>query len=62
MIQDHDNDGDGLIDDDPALDFILYEEMTQNDRRQKEGRGGCFGVLLLIVLPGMGLLIFHWNC
>lgn len=39
MSQDHDDDGRGLIvDDDTALDFILYKEMTKNDQKQN---GGC---------------------
>jgi len=60
MTQDHDDDGRGLIvDDDPALDFILYEEMTRNDQKQKGGRGGCFGVVVLFLLPVAGMTLFY---
>ena len=63
MSQDHDDDGKGLIvDDDPALDFILYEEMIKNDQKQKGGRGGCFGVVALFLLPVAGVMFFYWKC
>jgi len=63
MTQDHDDDGRGLIvDDDPALDFILYEEMTKNDRKQKGGRGGCFGIVVLLLLPVASMMLFYWKC
>jgi hypothetical protein len=46
MTQDHNNDSRGLIvDDDPALDFILYKETTKDDQGQQGGRGGCFGII-----------------
>lgn len=63
MSQDHDDDGRGLIvDDDPALDFILYKEMTKNDQKQNGGRGGCFGVVVLFLLPVAGMMFFYWKC
>lgn len=40
----------GLIDDDPALDYILYEEMNKED-----GKGGCFGMILF--LPALYFMI-----
>jgi hypothetical protein len=33
----------GLLDDDPALDCILYEEMNKEERRPG-GKGGCLVV------------------
>lgn len=49
MSQDHDDDSRGLIvDDDPALDFILYKEMAKNEQKQKGGQGGCFGSIVLL--------------
>lgn len=61
MTQDHEDDGSGLIDDDPALDCILYEEMTQNDGKQTGGRGGCFGVATVLLLPVAGMMLFYWK-
>ena len=63
MSQDHDDDGRGLIvDDDPALDYILYEEMTKNDQKQKGDQGGCLGVVVLLLLPVAGMMFFYWKC
>jgi hypothetical protein len=45
-------DNQGLLDDDPALDFILYEEMVK-DEQQRRGKnlGGCLSLILLMVVP-----------
>jgi len=43
-FSDHDN----LMDDDPALDYILYEEMENNE--PQEG-GGCFSVIVIFLVP-----------
>ena len=62
MNQDHDDDGRGLIvDDDPALDYILYEEMSKNDRK-KGDRSGCFGLVVLLFLPVSSMILFYWKC
>lgn len=59
MTQDHDNDSRGLIiDDDPALDFILYKETTKDDQGQQGGRGGCFGIIVLLLLPLTSMVLF----
>jgi len=39
----------GLLDDDPALDYILYEDMTQDHKDQN--KSGCLGLVLLFLLP-----------
>lgn len=42
----------GLLDDDPALDFILYKEMEKEDRQPpRKPNQGCLGLLLLVFLP-----------
>lgn len=41
---DHDN----IMDDDPALDYILYEDMEKNP--PKKG-GGCLSVIVIFLLP-----------
>ena len=59
MTQDHDDDGRGLIvDDDPALDYILYKEMTKNDQKQKGGRGECLGIAVLLIIPVTSMMFF----
>lgn len=49
----------GILDDDPALDIILLEEMEKDERRSppKQG-GGCLGLIILCLLP-VGVLILH---
>ena len=39
-----------LLDKDPALDFILYKDMEQENKRSK-CKGGCLGVALFFFLP-----------
>ncbi len=50
------DDFDGLLDDDPALDGLLFEEMRRDD--QRDG-GGCVSLLLLLLVPAgfLALLI-----
>lgn len=50
-------DDNNLFDDDDALDYILYEEAN---KETTDGGKGCFGVVLLLILPvaGMGYLLF----
>ncbi len=47
-----DDDGyeDGLLDEDPALDYIIYEDMTSDERAGKQGQG-CLGFVAIVVLP-----------
>lgn len=55
----------GLLDDDPALDYILYEEMQKDERGggNRPKGGGCLGLLFLMTVPagafvcGLSLLI-----
>lgn len=44
----------GLLDDDPALDCILYEEMQKKEGGER-GRCGCLGLLILPLLPAGAL-------
>ena len=37
-----------LMDDDPALDYILYEDMEKNGGQKG---GGCLGVIAIFLLP-----------
>ena len=37
-----------LMDDDPALDYILYEDM---ERKGGQKGGGCLGVIAILILP-----------
>ncbi len=42
------DDFDGLLDDDPALDYILYEDM---EKKGGQKGGGCLGVVAILILP-----------
>lgn len=53
-MTDTDNDHDGLLDDDPALDCILFEEMRRDDQ---PGRGGCFGLIVVFLTPVLPLAL-----
>lgn len=63
MNQEHeDHDGHrGLIVDDEALDYILYEEITKNDWKRKGGKGGCLGVIVLLLLPVASVMLLSWK-
>lgn len=45
------DDHDGLIDDDPALDCILFEEMRRDSNQPN--RGGCLGLLLILMTSAL---------
>ena len=39
---------DNLMDDDSALDYILYEDM---EKKGEQKGGGCLGVVTILILP-----------
>jgi len=47
----------GILDDDPALDIILLNEMEKEHRRPSGQKSGCAGVLLVFLVP-TALLIY----
>jgi hypothetical protein len=48
----------GLIDDDPALDCILYNEMAKEEQRpQVKGKGGCLSLALFMVAPLISFIL-----
>ncbi|MBM9536307.1 hypothetical protein [Desulfobulbus alkaliphilus] len=49
---------DPLLDEDEALDYILYEDMEQ-ESEQQPGKGCLAGALLFLLVPGsVGLLMY----
>ena len=50
-MPDHHDDHDGLIDDDPALDCILFEEMRRDSNQP--GGSGCLGLLLILMTSAL---------
>jgi len=52
------DENDGLLDEDPTLDFILYQEM-EKENKQPGSKSGCLGgVLLFIIFPIGNFLYF----
>jgi|GEM_PF-1492542 len=45
-----------LLDDDPALYYILYEDIERENRGGKGGNG-CLGVIVLLILPLAAVVI-----
>ncbi|MDX9833918.1 MAG: hypothetical protein RBT36_01730 [Desulfobulbus sp.] len=52
---DLDPDHEPLLEDDETLDFLLYREMERESARPP--RGGCLGVVLLLLLPSACLAL-----
>ena len=53
----HDDKHDNIFADDDALDFIIYEEFEKHDRERKGGKGGCFGIVVLLLLPVVSVML-----
>lgn len=54
-FDDHDEDSDNIFDEDDALDYIMQQEVEQESIAE-QGKGGCLGLILLVVLPAPLLL------
>ena len=53
------DDYDGLIDDDPALDYIMYKKMTREEQQGPDRKNsGCL-VLLLVPAVSTGLYLIR---
>lgn len=55
-MRNDDDEYNGLLDDDSALDCILFEEMRK-ENAQRTGRGGCLGILIIFLIPTCFLAI-----
>ena len=49
---------DNIFDEDDALDYIIYDELENQEEQedQTESRGGCLTLLAFLLVPGCGLL------
>ena len=56
LMRDDNDEYNGLLDDDPALDCILFEEMRKEDKLGSR-KEGCLGMLLILVLPVLYCII-----
>lgn len=57
----HDDRHDNIFADDDALDFIIYEDLEKQDRERKGGKGGCFGIVVLLLLPVASVIFLSWK-
>jgi len=48
---------DNIFADDDALDFIVYDELEKQDQKQKGAKGGCFGIVMLLLLPVASVIL-----
>ncbi len=45
-------DDDNIFDEDDALDYIMYEEVSKNTQRgNNKSTGGCLSLLILLTIP-----------
>lgn len=58
----HDDGHDNIFADDDALDFIIYEELEKRGQERKDGKGGCFGMVVLLLLPAVSIVLLSWKC
>lgn len=54
----HENGTPPLFDEDPALDFLLYEEMHKENKPRSQA--GCLGVVIFCFVIPAGWLAHHW--
>ena len=57
----HDDRHDNIFSDDDALDFIIYKELEKQGQERKSGKGGCFGIVVLLLLPAASVMFLSWN-
>ncbi|MDD3813129.1 MAG: hypothetical protein PHZ02_00675 [Desulfocapsaceae bacterium] len=57
----HNDKHDNVFADDDALDFIIYKEIEKQNRERKGGKGGCFGIVALLLLPAASVMLLSWK-
>lgn len=50
MSEEKFDDHPGLLDEDPALDYVLYKEMEKEDKPPRKN-GGCLSLVLFSLIP-----------
>ena len=43
-------DDDNIFDNDDALDYIIYEELAEEEKNKKSN--GCLSIIVLLIAPG----------
>lgn len=57
----HDDRNGNIFSDDDALDFMIYDECEKQDRGKKGCKGGCLGIVVLLLLPSASMILFGWK-
>lgn len=47
---------DNIFDKDDALDYIIYDELSQKDKNKKNG--GCLSVLIAFTIPAGSIILW----
>jgi len=50
---------DNIFADDDALDFIIYEEFEKQGQERKSSKGGCLGIMALLLLPAVSIILLR---
>jgi len=53
-------DDDNIFDKDDALDYVMYEELNKK-KQDGSGNGGCFGIIVILILPIVGVGVLSIN-
>jgi hypothetical protein len=53
------SDSKNLLDEDDALDYILYEEMEKGSKQRGNRKGGCLVVFVAVLIPVGGWLLYN---
>ncbi|MBV5329344.1 MAG: hypothetical protein JZU65_17270 [Chlorobium sp.] len=56
-----DDRNDNLFDKDDALDFIIYKELEKHHQERNGGKGGCLGIVALLLLPVASMVLLCWK-
>jgi hypothetical protein len=57
----HDDGNDNIFDKDDVLDFLVYMEFEKQDRGKNGGKGGCFGIVVQLLLPVANAIFLNWQ-
>ena len=57
----NDDRNDNIFDKDDALDFIIFKELEKHDQERKGCKGGCLGIVVLLLLPAATLMLLSWK-
>jgi hypothetical protein len=57
----NDDDKNNIFDKDDVLDFIIYKDLESQERGNEGRSGGCFGIVVLLLLPLTSVMLLCWK-